>query len=246
MAPHTSLEPAFFYREVQPFFFMLLLSSTPISCQSAALAHLDSLPLMIWYPGLMALFLFLLAKAALMYLPTSLAVARRPLFSSQQAQYAPVFVLKPARFCKLLAGLGSINKSAISILLSSYLTLVLSSSPVLSSILLFYLKRCGRSSRNCLLSPHVLSDYNGCPDTRFSRRMTRLMSWPHGECYSCLLQPLVVSLLLSLVSTLVFSRTGHRNSLTHRFLRFSPRNSCSLVTLAVFSLVYAAADTAFC
>ena len=39
-----------------------------------------------------------------------------------------------------------------------------------------YLKLCGRSCRNCLLFPAVLSDYNGSPDTRFSRGTTRLMS----------------------------------------------------------------------
>ena len=76
------------------------------------------------------------------------------------------------------------------------------------------------------------------------------MSLPDGERYLCPLQSLVVSLLLPLVSTLVFSQTGgvlsHLNSLTHRFSRFPPRNLCSLVTLAVFSLVYAATGTAFC
>ena len=50
------------------------------------------------------------------------------------------------------------------------------------------------------------------------------MSWPDGERYLSPLQFLVVYLLLSLVSTFIFSRTGgvlsHRNSLTHRFLRF--------------------------
>ena len=75
------------------------------------------------------------------------------------------------------------------------------------------------------------------------------MSWPDGEGYSCPLQSLVVSLLLSLVSTLVFSRTGcvlsHRSSLTHRLPRFSQRNLCSYVTLALSSLVYAATNTAF-
>ena len=80
--------------------------------------------------------------------------------------------------------------------------------------------------------------------------MTQQMSWPDRERYSHPLQSLVVSLLLSLVSTLVFSRTGgvlsHRSSSTHRFPRFPPRNLCSLVMLAVFSLVYAATDTAFC
>ena len=76
------------------------------------------------------------------------------------------------------------------------------------------------------------------------------MSWPDGEHYLRSLQFLVVSLLLSLVSTLAFSRTGgvpsHLNSSTYRFPRFPPRNLCSLVTLAVLSLVYAATDTAFC
>ena len=54
---------------------------------------------------------------------------------------------------------------------------------------------------------------------------------------------------LSLVFSLVLSGTGgvlsHLSSLTHRFTRFPPRNVCSLVVLAVSSLVYAATDTAF-
>ena len=77
----------------------------------------------------------------------------------------------------------------------------------------------------------------------------RLMRWPDGERYLRPPQSFVVS-LLSLVSTLLFSWTGgllsHRNSLTQRFPQFPPRNLCSLVMLAVFSLVYAATDTVFC
>ena len=87
------------------------------------------------------------------------------------------------------------------------------------------------------------------PDIHFSRGTTRLMSWPDGECFLRSLQSLVVSLVLFLVSTFVFSRTRgilpHLNPSTHRFPRFSPRNLCSFVTLAVLSLVYAATDTAF-
>ena len=45
-------------------------------------------PLMIWYSGLTALFLFLLARAARAFLPTALSVALRPLFPFRQAQYA--------------------------------------------------------------------------------------------------------------------------------------------------------------
>ena len=46
-------------------------------------------------------------------------LALRPLFPFRQAQYVQVFPLKPAPFCTLFAGLGSTNKSAISLLLLS-------------------------------------------------------------------------------------------------------------------------------
>ena len=176
-------------------------------------------------------------------------MALRPLFRFRQAQYVQVFPMKPAPLYKLFAGLGSTNKSAISLLFSYYLTLVLSSLPCPLLHFSSYLQLCGRSGRNCLLSPPISSGYNGSPDTRFSRGTTRLMSWPDGERYLCTPQSLVVSLVLSLVSTLLFSRTGgvvsHLNSLTHRFPQFPTRYLCSLVMLAVFSPVYAATDIAF-
>ena len=154
--------------------------------------------LMIWCFGLTALFLFLLAKSGSGVLANcSLSVALRPLFPFRQAQYVQVFPLKHAPFCKLFAGLGSTNKSAISLFFSSYLTLVLSSPPCPLLRLSFYLKLCGRSGRNCLLSP-VLSGCNGSPDTRFSRGTTRLMRLPDGERYLRPLQSLVVSLFSDL------------------------------------------------
>ena len=90
------------------------------------------IPLMIWYSRQMALFLFLLARAALAFLPTALSVALRPLFLFRQAQCAPVFPLRPAPFCTLFAGLGNTIKSAISLLLlsdSSSVLVTLSSPP---------------------------------------------------------------------------------------------------------------------
>ena len=76
------------------------------------------------------------------------------------------------------------------------------------------------------------------------------MSWPDGERYLRPVQSPEASPLISRISTLVFSRTrgelSHLNFLTHRFPRFPPRNLCSLVMLAVFSLVFVATDTAFC
>ena len=94
-------------------------SDPPLPCQSAALNHLDSLPshdLVLW------------TGAALAFLPIALSMALRPLFPFQQAQYVQVFPPKPRPFCTLFAGLGSTNKSTIS-LLFFYLTLVLSSPP---------------------------------------------------------------------------------------------------------------------
>ena len=206
-------------------------------------------PLIVWCFGQTALFLFLLAKAAPAFLPTALSVALTPLFPFRQVQYVQVFPLKPAPFRTLFDGLSSTIKSAISFLCSYYLTLVLSSPPCPLLHLSSYLKLYGRSGRNCLLSPPVLSGYNGSPDTRFSRGTTRLMSLPDRVRYLHPPQSLVVSLLLSLVNTLVLSRTGGVLSLpsilTHKFPRFPLTNLCSLVMLAVSSLVFAAMDTAF-
>ena len=158
--------------------------SDPLTLAKVWLSPILTLSLvMIWYSGQTTLFLFLLAKAAPAFLPTALSVALRPLFPFRQAQYVPVFPLKPAPFCTLFAGLGSTNKSAISLLFSYYLTLVLSSSPCPLLHLFFYLKLCCRSGRNCLLCPPVLSDHNGPLDTCFSRGTTRLTSRPDGERY---------------------------------------------------------------
>ena len=144
-----------------------------------------------------------------MYLPIALSVALRPLFPFQQAQYAQVFRLKPAPFCTLFAGLGSTNKAA-TFLLQSDSCSVLSSVFPFTSISLTDLVE---TVFSLLLFYQVLF-YNESSVIRFSWGMTRLMSWPDSEHYLCFLQSFVVFLLLSLVSILVFSRTG--GVLSHR------------------------------
>ena len=217
-----------------PFFFHT--SSLISLCrQGAALAHLDPFPphnVVKWTDGSAP---FPLAKVALAYLPIAHFVASRPRFSFRQA----LFPQRLATFCKLFVGLGSTNKSAIFLFLSD------SRYPV-HSCFSFYLKLSGR---NRLLSP-LLSGYNGSPNTYFSRKTSRLISWPDRKLCSYPLQSLIVALLLTLLSTFIFSRTGsvlsHLNSWEHRLPQLPLRNLWSLVKLTVPSLVFAAKDTAFC
>ena len=161
---------------------------------------------MMWCFGQMALFLFLLVRAALAYLPTALSVALKPLIPFWQAQYVQVFLLKPVPFCMLFAGLGSTNKSTIFLLLlsdSCSVHATLSSPPF---FLLF---------QTLWQIWHKLSSLSSCfirlqwvPRHVFLPETIWLMSWPDEERYLHPLLSLVVSLHLSVVSTLVLSRTG--------------------------------------
>ena len=187
-----------------PFFPLHAVALIPLTLAKVRLSLTLTLSLvMIWYSGLTALFLFRLAKAAPALLPIAFSVALRPLFPFQQAQYAQVFPLKPAPLCLLFAGLGSTTKSASSLLFSSYLTLVLSSPPCPFLRLFFCRKLCGRSGRNCLLSPSVLSGYNGSHGTHFSRgtgesfSIEKLVLPHHARCVLSRLHCNGHSLLLS-------------------------------------------------
>ena len=144
--------------------------------------------------------------------------------------------MKPAPFCSLFASLGSPNKSAIFSLSLDALALYLSLCSLLH--LSFYLKLSSRYRRNCLLSHPLLWCYNGSSDTYFSWVMRQLMNWHGRVCYFWPVQCLVVSLLLPLISTHIFSQTGgilfNLNSLTHRSSWCLLRNLCSLVMLTVY------------
>ena len=222
--------------------------SDPLSLAKVRLSPTLALSsLMICYSGQTALFLFLLAKTALAYLSTALSVALRPLFFISAGPVCSSFSAEAYAILHALCW----SRQHQQVCHFSSLLLLSDSSSVLATLYSppsFLLSQTSWQELSFLSLP-VLSGYNGFSDTRFSRRTTWLMSWPDEERYLRPPQFVVVSLLLSLIFALLFSRTGgvlsHRSSLTHRFPRFPPRNLSSLVMLAVFSLVFAATDIAF-
>ena len=109
----SSLEPAFLHRGIHP--SPCSRSDPPLPRQGVASVTLTLSHLTIWWSKLMTLFLLFLAKAVLEYLPIALFMELRPLLPFRKIQFAhQVFPLKPAPFCKLPAGHGSTNKSAVS------------------------------------------------------------------------------------------------------------------------------------
>ena len=152
-------------------------SDSPLSGQGAAVAQLDSLlphDLVIRTDGSVP-FLFskggfgVLANCSLYGTEATLSFLAGLVYSS--------FLLKPAPFCKLFAGLGSTNKSAIPLLFSSSLTFDLSLVLCPLFCLCVYLNLSGKSGRKCLPFPWVLSGHNGSGHS-FLPGTTRLMSWP--------------------------------------------------------------------
>ena len=225
-------------------------SDPPLSRQGAALAHLDSLPphdLVLYTDGSVP-FPFgkggcgVLANCSLCGTEATLSFLAGPVCSSFSAEACAIL----HALCWSRQHQQVCHFSSLLLLSDSRSVLATLSSP--PSFLI---------SQTFWQIWQELSSLSFCsirlqwvPRHSFHRGTTWLMGWPDGVRYLRPLQSLVVSFLLPLVSTLVLSRTGgvlsHRSFLTHRFPRFPPRNFCSLVMLAVFSLVYVATDTAFC
>ena len=153
---------------------MLLLRSS-LSCQSAALAHLDSIlpyDLVLWTDSSVPFgksAFGILAKCSLCGTETTLSLSAGPVCSSFSAEACTI---KQA-LCWSRQHQQVCHFSFF--LFSSYMTLILSSSPCFLLRLSCYLNVSGR---NCLFSSPVLSGYNGCPGTRFFWETVQLMSWP--------------------------------------------------------------------
>ena len=107
-------------------------------------------------------------------------------FFFQQAQYAQVFSLKPAPFCKLFTSLGSANMSATSLLLlSDYHS-------VLSSIFSFTLI----SGRKCFFSPvpirlQLVSGHSFFPGNNSADELARRGALLVSSAIPCILSPFI-------------------------------------------------------
>ena len=141
----------------------------PLSGQGAALSHLDNVPphnLVIWTDGSVPFgegssgVIANYDCCSLCGPKTILSFAACPVCSD--------FLLKPASFCKLSAGLGNTNKSATTLLCSSSPTLALP--PTLWSILcVFFTSISPEHLAGTFFALLLyLSAYHDSPDTHFS------------------------------------------------------------------------------
>ena len=199
----------------------------------------------------MTLFLFFSTTAAPMFLPTAYFVELKPHFLFGRHSVLKLFCWSP----RILQALRWSRQHHQNYQFSSLL-LTWDSSSALATFscftFFFNLIHSGISGRKYLFfapSP-LLSGYNGFPVIYSCRKMTQKMNWSGKvHCSSHSLSH-VVSLLLTLVSTLWFSRTrgalSYQSFMTQMPTQHLLRELCSLVTLSVFYLVFAAIETAFC
>ena len=139
-----------------------------------------------------------------MYLPTALSVALRPLFAFQLARYVQVFLLKPAPFCTLFAGLDITIKSAPFLLLLSDSRSVLTTLSSPPSFLLpqtlwqIWQELCSLSY--CFIRIQWVSGYSFLPVNDSADELARRGALLGPSAIPCSLSPLISRIYSCLIS----------------------------------------------
>ena len=224
-------------------------SDPPLSRQSAALAHLDFLlphNLVLWTDGSVP-FPFgkagsgVLANCSLCGTEATLSFSTGPVCSSFSAEASAIL----HALCWARQHHKVCHFSCLLLLSDSRSVLITLSSPpsFLLSQTLWQTWQELSSLSSCSIRLQWVSGHSFLPGNDAADELAR-----RGALLASSVIPCSLSSLISRIPSW-FSRTGgvlsHLNSLTHRFPQFPPRNLCSLVMLAVSSLVFAATDTAF-
>ena len=211
------------------------------------LAYLGSPPshnLVIWIDGFVS---FSFGNKGFVVLANCSLCGAETIFLTLQAKYTRAFLLKPATFCKLPAGLGRTNKSATFLLFSNccFVIVTLSSRPFffLSCTLFQIMQELSFVSFYVSIRLQWVSDDLFLPSNGTANELVRQVDYSgHPLSYVVFL-----FLLLILLFFFVLEAYSLIKVLLHtNFSQYPLRNLCVLITLVVFSFVNRVTEATFC
>ena len=156
-----------------------------------------------------------------------------------------VFPLKPAPFCKLAAGRGSTNKSATSPLRLSLCPLHNVSPPSFPlSQALLHIRYQLFSLSSCTIRLRWIPEHSFLLENDAAHKRTRWDALLLPSAIPCNLSPLISRIHSCFF--LDWRRTVSSKLFDTQIPRFPLKSWCLFITFAVYSLAFAATNTAFC